>query len=236
MNTMKELIFHVKMTRTHCKKLISTLGCVHMLTWCIYWRHNPQFYLFCQEACDWEEKVKELKLDIEKLTKQRDQLEFLLQVHTATCSMINRPIPSQRLEDLLPEESISTAATSISASSTTVTAPVFVPPPPTSNQVQLTSTSASQSALPPLSEVVKTDVLSVSENLLFCDYALVLSKILNSVACFHFFPSTAAFCWSIRWHSCLKENQHTWGKYTVPRFSTLSLQSWRIVPWQVIEG
>ena len=53
--------------------------------------------------------MKDLKVDIEKLTKQRDQLEFLLQVHTATCSIMNRPIPSQRLEDLLPEESLSAA-------------------------------------------------------------------------------------------------------------------------------
>merc|ERR1712226_1557806 len=55
-----------------------------------------------KEASNWDEKVQELKSDIEKLTKQRDQLEFLLQVHNATCSLINDPLPSQiQLDDLL---------------------------------------------------------------------------------------------------------------------------------------
>ncbi|XP_075260718.1 uncharacterized protein LOC142352190 [Convolutriloba macropyga] len=95
-----------------------------------------------KEASDWDEKVQELKNDIEKLTKQRDQLEFLLEVHIATCSLINHPLPSQRLDELLSQQQESKSAA------------VVVPPRAASANHVLTPTSSS---LPPLSEVVKSD-------------------------------------------------------------------------------
>ena len=90
--------------------------------------------LHLKDASEWQGKVNDLKSDIEKLTKQRDQLEFLLQVHNATCSLINDPLPSQRLDELLSAQS--------------------VPPRAASANHVLTPTS---STLPPLSEVVKTE-------------------------------------------------------------------------------
>ena len=76
-----------------------------------------------------------MRSDIEKLTKQRDQLEFLLQVHNATCSLINDPLPSQRLDELLSQS---------------------LPAPPRAASANHVLTPSS-SSLPPLSEVVKTE-------------------------------------------------------------------------------
>ncbi|XP_063724064.1 fos-related antigen 2-like isoform X2 [Symsagittifera roscoffensis] len=89
-----------------------------------------------KEANDWEDKVHDLRSDIEKLTKQRDQLEFLLQVHNATCSLINDPLPSQRLDELLSQS---------------------LPAPPRAASANHVLTPSS-SSLPPLSEGLEIPV------------------------------------------------------------------------------